>query len=110
MVLLTQFLSRRRAKKKNARSEVANATGNVKYNLDSLCTSPSSVLVTRVLLKASHMVLMTYFRTETWRGGGGSAPLNFRLSGLSCSAAHEKSSKLVVFSCYQSSDIISVHF
>ena len=38
------------------RSEVADATGNVKYICMSLCTSPNSVLVTGVLLKASHMV------------------------------------------------------
>ena len=36
------------------RSEVADATGNVKYIRESLCTSPNSV--TGVLLKASHMV------------------------------------------------------
>ena len=35
------------------RSEVADATANVKYNRSSLWTSPSSVLVTGVLLKAS---------------------------------------------------------
>ena len=40
------------------RSEVADATGNVKYNRSSLWTSPSSVLVTGVLLKASQMVFM----------------------------------------------------
>ena len=34
------------------RSEVADATGNVKYIRKSLCTSPNSVLVTG----ASHMV------------------------------------------------------
>ena len=39
-------------------SEVADATGNVKYNRSSLWTSPSSVLVTGVLLKASQMVLV----------------------------------------------------
>ena len=33
-------------------SEVADATGNVKYIHKSLCTSPNSVLVTEVLLKA----------------------------------------------------------
>ena len=38
------------------RSEVADATGNVKYILKALRTSPNSVLVTGVLLKASHMV------------------------------------------------------
>ena len=38
------------------RSEVADATGNVKYIHKSLCTSPNSVLVTGVLLKALHMV------------------------------------------------------
>ena len=38
------------------RSEVADATGNVKYIRKSSCTFPSSVLVTGVLLKASHMV------------------------------------------------------
>ena len=37
-------------------SEVADATGNIKYIRKSLCTSPNSVLVTGVLLKASHMV------------------------------------------------------
>ena len=40
------------------RSEVADATGNVKYNRSSLWTSHSSVLVTGVLLKASQMVLI----------------------------------------------------
>ena len=40
------------------RSEVADATGNVKYIRRSLCTSPYSVLVRGVLLKASHMVLI----------------------------------------------------
>ena len=40
------------------RSEVADATGNVKYNRSSLRTSPGSVLVTGVLLKASQMVLI----------------------------------------------------
>ena len=38
------------------RSEVADATGNVKYIRKNLCTSSNSVLVTGVLLKASHMV------------------------------------------------------
>ena len=38
------------------RSEIADATGYVKYIRQSLCTSPNSVLVTGVLLKASHMV------------------------------------------------------
>ena len=38
------------------RSEVAEAIGNVKYIRKSLCTSPDSVLVTVVLLKALHMV------------------------------------------------------
>ena len=56
MVLLRQGFSRRR--EENVRSEVADATGNGKYNLSSLCTSPSSVLVTGVLLKASQMVLI----------------------------------------------------
>ena len=38
------------------RSEVADATTNVRYIRKSLCTSPNSVLVIGVLLKASHMV------------------------------------------------------
>ena len=38
------------------RSEVT--TGNVKYSLNSLWTSPSSVLATGVFLKASHIVLI----------------------------------------------------
>ena len=42
----------------NVRSEVAHATGNVKYSRSSLWTSPSSVLVTGVLLKASQMVVI----------------------------------------------------
>ena len=54
MVLLRYFLSRLRAE--NVRSEVADATGNVKYIRKGLCTSPNSVSVTGVLLKASHMV------------------------------------------------------
>ena len=37
------------------RWEVADATGNVKYNRSSLWTSPSSVLVTGVLLKATRL-------------------------------------------------------
>ena len=48
------------------RSEVADATGNVKYIRKSLCTSPNSVLVTGVLLKASHMVRIFV----TWRTSG----------------------------------------
>ena len=39
-------------------SEVADATGNVKYNRSSLWTTPSSVLVTGVLLKACQRVLI----------------------------------------------------
>ena len=54
MVLLTSFLSRLRGE--NVRSEVADATGNVKHIRKSLCTSPNSVLVTGVMLKAPHMV------------------------------------------------------
>ena len=43
-------------------SEVADVTGNVKFIRKSLCaTSPNSVLVTGVLLKASHMVRITLF-------------------------------------------------
>ena len=42
----------------SVRSEVADATGNVKYSLNSLWTSPSSVSVTAFLLKALHMVLI----------------------------------------------------
>ena len=38
------------------RSKVADKTGNVKYIRKIFCTSPNSVLVTGVLLKASHMV------------------------------------------------------
>ena len=38
------------------RSEVVDATGNVKYIRKSLCTSPNSVLVTGVFLKVSHLV------------------------------------------------------
>ena len=48
------------------RSEVADATGNVKYIRKSLCTSPNSVLVKGVLLKASHMVRIFV----TWRTSG----------------------------------------
>ena len=55
MVLLRWVFRRR--KEENVRSEVADAAGNVKYNRSSLWTSPSSVLVTGVLLKASQMVL-----------------------------------------------------
>ena len=43
------------------RSEVADATGNVKYIRKSLCTSLNSVLVTGVLLKASHVVTSQVF-------------------------------------------------
>ena len=50
MVLLRWSLSRLRAE--NLRSEVADATGNVKYIRKSLCTSPNNLLVTGVLLKA----------------------------------------------------------
>ena len=56
MVLLRYVFRRRR--EENVRSEVADATGNVKYNRSSLRTSPGSVLVTGVLLKASQMVLI----------------------------------------------------
>ena len=56
MVLLRKFLSRLRAE--NVRSEVAYPIGNAKYIRKSLWTSPNSVLVTGVLLKASHMVLI----------------------------------------------------
>ena len=37
-------------------SEVVDATDNVKYIRKSLCTSPNSILVTGILLKASQMV------------------------------------------------------
>jgi len=40
------------------RSELADATDNVKYNLNSLWTSPSGVFVTGVSLRASQMVLI----------------------------------------------------
>jgi len=55
MVLLRQVFRRRR--EENVRSEVADVTGNVKYNRGSLWTFPSSVLVTGVLLKALQMAL-----------------------------------------------------
>ena len=42
------------------RSEVADDIGNDKYNRSSLWTSPSSVLVTGVSLKASQMVLILF--------------------------------------------------
>lgn len=44
--------------------EVAGATGNVKYDHSSLWTSPSSILVTGVLLKASEVVLIFVTVTE----------------------------------------------
>ena len=64
MVLLRWDLSLRRAE--NVRSEVADATGYVKYNLNILWTSLSSVLVTGVLLRASQMVVIF----ATWRTSG----------------------------------------
>ena len=56
MVLLRYVF--RRPKEENLRSEVTDATGNVKYNRSSLWTSRSSVFVTGVLLKALQMVLI----------------------------------------------------
>ena len=38
------------------RSKVMDATGNVKYIRKRLCSSLNSVLVTVVLMKASHIV------------------------------------------------------
>ena len=46
------------------RSEVADATGNVKYIRKSLCTSSNSVLVTGVVESCAHgpyICYLTYF-------------------------------------------------
>ena len=53
MVLLREHFSLRRAE--NVRSEVADAIGNVKYNVkyNSFWKSPRSALVTGVWLRAS---------------------------------------------------------
>ena len=39
-----------------ALKSIVDATGNVRYIRINFCTSSNSVLVTRVLLKSSHMV------------------------------------------------------
>ena len=56
------------------KSPINHSTGNVKYSLGSLWTFPSSVLVTGVLFKALHMVVIFAIRRTPKRGEGGCTP------------------------------------